>query len=35
MKDAYSNNVKFTITDLKTNETIPEKFFKIPREEDL
>ena len=35
MKDAYSNNVKFTITDLKTNETIPEKFFKFPREEDL
>ncbi len=35
MKDVYSNNVKFTITDLKTNETIPEKIFKIPREEDL
>jgi len=35
MKDVYSNNVKFTITDLKTNETVPEKFFKIPREEDL
>ena len=35
MKDTYSNDVKFTITDLKTNETIPKKIFKIPKEEDL
>ena len=34
-KDAYSNNVIFTISDLKTNKTIEDKFFKIPKEEDL
>ena len=34
-KDAYSNNVIFTIIDLKTNKTIEDKFFKIPKEEDL
>jgi len=34
-KDAYSNDVSFVITDLKTNITIEDKFFKIPKEEDL
>ena len=33
--DAYSNNVSFVINDLKTNEIIEDKFFKIPKEEDL
>ena len=34
-KDAYSNNVKFIINDLKTNEIIHEDFFKIPKEDNL
>ena len=34
-KDAYSNNVSFIITNLKTNEVIDDDFFKIPKEEDL
>ena len=34
-KDAYSNNVSFTILDLKTNEIIDDEFFRIPNEEDL
>ena len=34
-KDAYSNNVSFVISNLKTNEKIIDNFFKIPREEDL
>ena len=34
-KDSYSNDVSFTISDLKTNKTIEDKFFKIPKEEDL
>ena len=34
-KDAYSNNVSFIISDLKTNMIIDDKFFKIPKEEDL
>ena len=33
--DAYSNNVSFIIHDLKTNETIEDEFFKIPKEEEL
>ena len=33
--DAYSNNVSFVINDLKTNEIIEDKFFKIPKEGDL
>ena len=33
--DAYSNNVNFIISDLITNKIIEDKFFKIPREEDL
>ena len=33
--DAYSNNVNFIISDLTTNKIIEDKFFKIPREEDL
>ena len=33
--DAYSNNVSFIISDLKTNEIIEDEFFKIPKEEDL
>ena len=33
--DAYSNNVSFIISDLKTNEIIEDELFKIPREEDL
>ena len=34
-KDAYSNNVSFTINNLKTNNKIIDDFFKIPKEEDL
>jgi len=34
-KDAYSNNVSFIISDVKTNMIINDDFFKIPREEDL
>ena len=34
-KDAYSNNVSFVISNLKTNDQIIDNFFKIPREEDL
>ena len=34
-KDAYSNNVSFIISNLKTNMIIDDKFFKIPKEEDL
>ena len=34
-KDAYSNDVIFTINDLKINNKIPDDFFKIPKEEDL
>ena len=34
-KDAYSNNVNFTILDLKTNMIIDDDFFKIPNEKDL
>jgi len=34
-KDAYSNDVSFTISELKTNEIIDDKFFRIPREEEL
>jgi len=34
-KDAYSNNVSFKISNLKTNMVIDDKFFKIPQEEDL
>ena len=34
-KDAYSNNVSFTIHNLKTNEKIEDDFFIIPKEEDL
>ena len=34
-KDTYSNNVIFTIIDLKTNEVIKNQFFTIPKEEDL
>ena len=34
-KDAYSNNVSFIISNLKTNVIIDDKFFKIPKEEDL
>ena len=34
-KDAYSNNVSFTINNLKTNNQIKDDFFKIPKEEDL
>ncbi len=33
--DAYSNNVSFIISNLKTNETIEDEIFKIPIEEDL
>tara|TARA_Y100000590_G_scaffold47732_1_gene50531 strand:- start:357 stop:929 length:573 start_codon:yes stop_codon:yes gene_type:complete len=33
--DAYSNEVNFLIRDLKTNIKINNKFFKIPKEEDL
>ena len=34
-KDSYSNNVSFTINNLKTNNQIMDDFFKIPKEEDL
>ena len=34
-KDAYSNNVNFTIYNLKINNKITDDFFKIPKEEDL
>jgi outer membrane lipoprotein-sorting protein len=34
-KDAYSNNVSFTILDLKTNKIIDDEFFRIPNEKDL
>jgi len=34
-KDAYSNNVSFIISNLKTNKIIDNEFFKIPKEEDL
>ena len=34
-KDAYSNNVSFIISNLQTNKIIEDKFFKIPKEEDL
>ena len=34
-KDAYSNNVSFTINNLKINDKIIDDFFKIPKEEDL
>ena len=34
-KDAYSNNVSFIIINLETNKIIDDKFFKIPKEEDL
>ena len=34
-KDSYSNDVSFTINNLKTNSQIVNSFFKIPKEEDL
>ena len=34
-KDAYSNNVSFTINNLITNNQITDDFFKIPKEGDL
>ena len=34
-KDAYTNDVSFVITNLKTNIIIEDKFFKIPKEKDL
>ena len=34
-KDAYSNNVSFIISNLKTNKIIEDEFFKIPNEKDL
>ena len=34
-KDAYSNNVSFVISNLKTNNQIVDSFFKIPKEKDL
>ena len=34
-KDSYSNDVSFTIYNLKTNIQIIDNFFKIPNEEDL
>ena len=33
--DSYSNNVNFTINELKINNQIVDNFFKIPKEEDL
>ena len=33
--DSYSNNVSFTINNLKINNQIIDDFFKIPKEEDL
>ena len=34
-KDAYSNNVSFIISNLKTNKIIEDGFFKIPKEKEL
>ena len=34
-KDAYSNNVIFEISNLKSNNQIVDSFFKIPRENEL
>ena len=34
-KDSYSNDVSFTINNLKINTQIVDSFFKIPNEEDL
>ena len=34
-KDAYSNDVSFAISNLKTNKIIADDFFKIPNEDDL
>ena len=34
-KEVYSNNVSFTINNLKINNQIIDDFFKIPKEEDL
>ena len=34
-KDVYSNNVSFTINNLKINNQIIDDFFKIPKEEEL
>ena len=34
-KDAYSNDVNFTVNNLKINNQIVDNFFKIPQEEDL
>ena len=34
-RDAYSNEVSFSIINLETNVKIENKIFKIPREEDL
>ena len=34
-KDTYSNDVIFTIIDLKTNKVMKSQFFTIPKEEDL
>ena len=34
-KDTYSNDVIFTIIDLKTNKVMKNQFFTIPKEEDL
>ena len=34
-KDAYSNDVSFTINNLKINHQIVDDFFKIPKEEEL
>ena len=34
-KDSYSNDVSFTINNLRTNNQIIDNFFKIPKEEDL
>ncbi len=35
VKDSYSNDVSFTIYNLKTNMQIIDNFFRIPKEEDL
>ena len=34
-KDAYTNNVSFIISNLKTNKIIEDEFFKIPKEKEL
>ena len=34
-KDAYTNNVSFIISNLKTNKIIEDDFFKIPKEKEL